>query len=112
MKCFFVCMVQITKMCPYFLNSALIECHVDAGRKEDATQISIATLAFTKSNVPSLYTTVLGLQVRSEALLHQKFCSFRKFQCICCTILCLRGQLVSIDSFSQMFAIHCTLGFK
>lgn len=43
--------------------SALIECHVDAGRKEDATQISIATLAFTKSNVPSLYTTVLGLQV-------------------------------------------------
>lgn len=53
------------KMCLYFLNSALIECHVDAGRKEDATQISIATLAFTKSNVPSLYTTVLGLQVRS-----------------------------------------------
>lgn len=52
-------------MCLYFLNSALIECHVDAGRKEDATQISIATLAFTKSNVPSLYTTVLGLQVRS-----------------------------------------------
>lgn len=46
-----------------FFNSALIECHVDAGRKEDATQISIATLAFTKSNVPSLYTTVLGLQV-------------------------------------------------
>ena len=36
---------------------------MDAGRKEDATQISIATLAFTKSNVPSLYTTVLGLQV-------------------------------------------------
>ena len=36
---------------------------MDAGRKEDATQISIANLAFTKSNVPSLYTTVLGLQV-------------------------------------------------
>lgn len=36
---------------------------MDAGRKEDATQISIATLAFTKGNVPSLYTTVLGLQV-------------------------------------------------
>ena len=52
------------KTCLYFLNSALIECHVDAGRKDDATQISIATLAFTKSNVPSLYTTVLGLQVR------------------------------------------------
>ena len=47
----------------FFCYSALIECHVDAGRKEDATQISIATLAFTKSNVPSLYTTVLGLQV-------------------------------------------------
>ena len=36
---------------------------MDAGRKEDATQVSIATLAFTKGNVPSLYTTVLGLQV-------------------------------------------------
>ena len=36
---------------------------MDAGRKDDATQISIATLAFTKSNVPSLYKTVLGLQV-------------------------------------------------
>ena len=41
---------------------------MDAGRKEDATQISIATLAFTKSNVPSLYTTVLGLQVRSAMI--------------------------------------------
>ncbi|KAJ7388210.1 Cilia and flagella associated protein 46 [Desmophyllum pertusum] len=39
-----------------------------AGRKEDATQISIATLAFTKSNVPSLYTTVLGLQVRHRLI--------------------------------------------
>ena len=47
----------------YLFSSALIECHVDAGRKEDATQVSIATLAFTKGNVPSLYTTVLGLQV-------------------------------------------------
>ncbi|CAH3151990.1 unnamed protein product [Porites lobata] len=50
------------------LMIALIECHVDAGRKEDATQISIATLAFTKSNVPSLYTTVLGLQVRHRLI--------------------------------------------
>ena len=38
---------------------------MDAGRKEDATQISNATLAFTKSNVPTLYTSVLGLQVRT-----------------------------------------------
>lgn len=50
------------------LMIALIECHVDAGRKDDATQISIATLAFTKSNVPSLYTTVLGLQVRHRLI--------------------------------------------
>ncbi|KAL9983920.1 hypothetical protein ACROYT_G006166 [Oculina patagonica] len=50
------------------LMIALIECHVDAGRKEDATQISIATLAFTKSNVPSSYTTVLGLQVRHRLI--------------------------------------------
>ena len=54
----------ILQSCLFY--SALIECHVDAGRKEDATQISIATLAFTKSNVPSLYTTVLGLQVGSD----------------------------------------------
>ncbi|EDO49124.1 predicted protein, partial [Nematostella vectensis] len=46
------------------LMIALIECHVDAGRKEDATLVSNATLQFTKSNVPSLYTTVLGLQIR------------------------------------------------
>ena len=69
------------------INSALIECHVDAGRKEDATQISIATLAFTKSNVPSLYTAVLGLQVRSNKLFC-KNCAIIKFRHIHCTNYC------------------------
>ena len=45
------------------LCSTLIECHVDAGRKDDASQVASTASQFTRSNVPNLYKSVLGLQV-------------------------------------------------
>ena len=44
-------------------SRSLIECHIDAGRKDDASQVASTAAQFTKTNVPSLYKDVLGLQV-------------------------------------------------
>jgi hypothetical protein len=45
---------------------ALIECHIDAGRKDDASQVAGAAAQFTKTNVPNLYKDVLALQVNTN----------------------------------------------
>ena len=80
--CMYICFTGNKYILNYKLKNfvvllrALIECHVDAGRKEDASQVSNATLVFTKANVPALYTTVLGLQVMVIKLLSQKLLHF------------------------------------
>lgn len=43
--------------------SALIECHLDAGKKTDATGIAGPAASFIKQNVPQLYKQVFGLIV-------------------------------------------------
>ncbi|KAL3864704.1 hypothetical protein ACJMK2_006363 [Sinanodonta woodiana] len=48
------------------LMIALIECHLDAGRKQDASQIATAAATFIKQNVPNLYKQVFGLIVRNQ----------------------------------------------
>ena len=45
------------------LLRALIECHLDAHRRSDASHIAAAAASFIKANVPSLYKTVFGLMV-------------------------------------------------
>ena len=52
-------------LCVLFF-SLLIECHIDAGRKDDASQVAGAAAQFTKTNVPNLYREVLGLQVNIQ----------------------------------------------
>ena len=47
----------------HFFFSALIECHLDAGRKTDASGIAQAAATFIKQNVPHLYKQVFGLIV-------------------------------------------------
>ncbi|XP_028390807.1 LOW QUALITY PROTEIN: cilia- and flagella-associated protein 46-like [Dendronephthya gigantea] len=46
------------------LMISLIECHIDAGRKDDASQVAFTAAQFTKTNVPNLYKNVLGLQIQ------------------------------------------------
>ncbi|GFS07539.1 cilia- and flagella-associated protein 46 [Elysia marginata] len=48
------------------LMIALIECHLDAHRRSDASHIATAAASFIKANVPSLYKTVFGLMVRHQ----------------------------------------------
>ncbi|GFO25849.1 cilia- and flagella-associated protein 46-like [Plakobranchus ocellatus] len=48
------------------LMIALIECHLDAHRRSDASHIAAAAASFIKANVPSLYKTVFGLMVRYQ----------------------------------------------
>ncbi|KAK7482059.1 hypothetical protein BaRGS_00026751 [Batillaria attramentaria] len=48
------------------LMIALIECHLDAGRRSDASHIATAAATFIKQNVPSLYKQVFGLMVRYQ----------------------------------------------
>ncbi|XP_071090002.1 cilia- and flagella-associated protein 46-like [Haliotis cracherodii] len=48
------------------LMIALIECHLDAGRRGDASHIATAAASFIKQNVPSLYKQVFGLMVRHQ----------------------------------------------
>ncbi|RUS85832.1 hypothetical protein EGW08_006384, partial [Elysia chlorotica] len=48
------------------LMIALIECHLDAHRRSDASHIAAAAASFIKTNVPSLYKTVFGLMVRHQ----------------------------------------------
>lgn len=47
-----------------FNSRALIECHLDAGKKTDATGIAGPAASFIKQNVPQLYKQVFGLIVR------------------------------------------------
>lgn len=42
---------------------ALMECHLDAGRKADASSVAGAAATFIKQNVPHLYKQVFGLIV-------------------------------------------------
>lgn len=42
---------------------ALMECHLDAGRKTDASSVAGAAATFIKQNVPHLYKQVFGLIV-------------------------------------------------
>jgi hypothetical protein len=58
-----------------FFVSALIECNLDAGKKNDAAQIASAAATFIKQNVPHLYKQVFGLIV-SNSLFHVIFCNF------------------------------------
>ena len=44
-------------------SRALIECHIDAGQKEEAIQVSQAALSFAKTNAPHIYKEVFALQV-------------------------------------------------
>lgn len=48
----------------FLLNRALIECHLDAHRQSDASQIAAAASTFIKAHVPDLYKTVFGLMVK------------------------------------------------
>ncbi|KAK7109057.1 hypothetical protein V1264_013170 [Littorina saxatilis] len=48
------------------LMIALIECHLDAGRRSDASHIATAAATFIKQNVPHLYKQVFGLIVRNQ----------------------------------------------
>jgi hypothetical protein len=48
----------------FLFFSALIECHLDAGKKTDATGIAGPAASFIKQNVPQLYKQVFGLIVR------------------------------------------------
>lgn len=48
------------------LMIALIECHLDANRRNDASHIAIAAATFIKQNVPHLYKQVFGLMVRNQ----------------------------------------------
>ncbi|XP_076434592.1 cilia- and flagella-associated protein 46-like isoform X2 [Babylonia areolata] len=48
------------------LMIALIECHLDAGRRNDASHIAAAAATFIKQNVPQLYKQVFGLMVRNQ----------------------------------------------
>ncbi|CAC5380788.1 Cilia- and flagella-associated protein 46 [Mytilus coruscus] len=50
------------------LMIALIECHLDAGKKTDATGIAGPAASFIKQNVPQLYKQVFGLIVRNQLL--------------------------------------------
>lgn len=40
-----------------------MECHLDAGRKADASSVAGAAATFIKQNVPHLYKQVFGLIV-------------------------------------------------
>ncbi|KAK2163795.1 hypothetical protein LSH36_74g11000 [Paralvinella palmiformis] len=55
------------------LMIALIECHMDAGRKQDASHIASAAAIFIKQNVPALYKTVFGLMVQHQLVDMEKF---------------------------------------
>ena len=45
------------------VDRALIECHMDAGRRSDATTVATAAAVFIKKHVPSLYKKIFGLMV-------------------------------------------------
>ncbi|XP_053406399.1 cilia- and flagella-associated protein 46-like [Mercenaria mercenaria] len=55
------------------LMIALIECNLDAGKKNDAAQIASAAAAFIKQNVPHLYKQVFGLIIRNQLIDSSKF---------------------------------------
>lgn len=44
-------------------NSALIECHIDAGRREDAINVAQVAATFTKTHIPESFKDVFELQV-------------------------------------------------
>ncbi|XP_060585472.1 cilia- and flagella-associated protein 46-like isoform X2 [Ruditapes philippinarum] len=55
------------------LMIALIECNLDAGKKNDAAQIASAAATFIKQNVPHLYKQVFGLIIRNQLIDSSKF---------------------------------------
>ncbi|KAL4232411.1 Cilia and flagella associated protein 46 [Mactra antiquata] len=55
------------------LMIALIESNLDAGKKNEAGQISNAAATFIKQNVPQLYKEVFGLIVRNQLMDSTKF---------------------------------------
>ncbi|XP_069140158.1 cilia- and flagella-associated protein 46-like isoform X2 [Argopecten irradians] len=50
------------------LMIALIECHLDAGKRNDAASIANPAVTFIKANVPHLYKKVFGIIVRNQLL--------------------------------------------
>ncbi|OWF46298.1 Tetratricopeptide repeat protein 40 [Mizuhopecten yessoensis] len=50
------------------LMIALIECHLDAGKRNDAASIANPAVTFIKTNVPHLYKKVFGIIVRNQLL--------------------------------------------
>ncbi len=59
-------LIEFTSFLPVY--SALIECHMDAGRRSDASHIATAAASFIKQNVSSLYKKVFGLMVNYTRL--------------------------------------------
>ena len=57
-------------MIHFYDFSALIECHLDSGRRQDASHIATAAAGFIKQHVPSMYKTVFGLMVRKINVIH------------------------------------------
>ena len=55
-----------------FFTRALIECHMDAGRKSDASHIATAAASFVRQNVPTLYKTLFGLMVAVFFIIYTK----------------------------------------
>lgn len=53
----------------YLHFRALIECHIDADHKNDASHIATAAASFIKQNVPSLYKQVFGMMVNTCSLI-------------------------------------------
>ncbi len=50
--------------CTRFVNfSALVECHLDAGKVAEASQVAAAAAKFIKKHVPGLYKVIFGLMV-------------------------------------------------
>ncbi|CAH1785035.1 unnamed protein product [Owenia fusiformis] len=47
---------------------ALIECHLDAGRKKDAEAVGLAAASFIRSNVPSMYKRVFGMLIQKQLM--------------------------------------------
>ncbi|ESP03735.1 hypothetical protein LOTGIDRAFT_237561 [Lottia gigantea] len=48
------------------LMIGLIECHLDAGRRSDASHIATAAATFIKQNVPAMFKQVFGLMVHNQ----------------------------------------------
>ncbi|KAK6186277.1 hypothetical protein SNE40_008346 [Patella caerulea] len=48
------------------LMIALIECHLDAGRRSDASHIATAAASFIRQHVPNMFKQVFGLMVNNQ----------------------------------------------